>query len=91
MAGGNAMKQTAEAKADAKEIAKYVASQTPRRVGHAHYNCIVRLCSVPVDWTPNRVGRALIDHVDGGWSPFGGRAKMVNVGELAWSVTVHTD
>jgi hypothetical protein len=85
------VKQTAEAKADAKEIAKYIVSCSPRKPGYAHYTCLVQLCSVPNDWTPDRVKRALIDQIDGGWSPFGGRGQMISASKLIWQITVHTD
>ena len=84
------MHQTSEAKADAREITKYITSFR-KRVGYAHYIAVVQLSSVPYDWSPERVGNALVDAVDGGWSPFGGHATLIDAANLIWKVKVYTD
>jgi len=90
------LSQTVEAKADAKAIAPYVVGCEYTYNGYARYTKRVQLCSIPNDdergeWTPTRVGNALVDYVDGGWSPFGGNATLLDAGQLIFSVSVYTD
>jgi hypothetical protein len=82
------MKQSEEAKADVITIGKYVLGREGRKVGYAHYTVVVS-CDTPEGWDSNRVGRALIDYVDNGWSPFGGSAIELLNGR--WVVKVYTD
>jgi len=83
------MEQSIESKRDAHEILSHIASYGPRQVGYAHYTTYVQLKSRPDGWDDNRVLHALIDVVDGGWSPFGGRGGAGS--PLVFQVTVHTD
>lgn len=82
------LEQTKQAKADVEVIRKYVLGVSGKKWGYAHYTVKVS-CDAPEGWDAKRVGDALIDYVDGGWSPFGGHAVLGLNGE--YFVKVYTD
>ena len=90
------LEQSPKAKHDVAAIRPYVIGYqcTGGQYGRNTYEA--QLCSVPLDdfsgeWTPERVGRALVDYCDGGWSPFGGYAKPISIADLRWNVSVYID
>lgn len=90
------LEQSAAAKLDVAEIRKFVANHRTLAGSYGRNNYHVQLSSVPADdergeWTPKRVGRALVDFCDGGWSPFGGSANCIDMGMLIFTVSVFND
>jgi hypothetical protein len=90
------LKQSEQAKHDVKAIKGHIKSVAPKQQGYTHYNTWVKLVSIPNDdqygeWTPQRVGHALIDYVDNGWAPFGGFATLRRAEDLEFQVQVYTD
>ena len=86
------LQQTTQAKDDAATITPYVWNTTLISTSYAHRIFVIELVSIPSDgWTPDRVGRALVDYADNGWSPFGGTAVLKSVANLTWQVVVYTD
>lgn len=66
------LKQTEQAAADQIEIGKCIYAMGNKNIGYANYTVDVWLDKLPEGWDNDRAGSALIDHVDGGWSPYGG-------------------
>jgi len=90
------LEQSAAAKLDVAEIRKFVSSYHSTAGSYGRNNYKVQLSSVPADdergeWTPERVGRALVDFCDGGWSPFGGSGRCTDMGLLIFAVSVCND
>lgn len=83
------MKQSIQAKLDVDVISKFVDGVGPREPRYASYRTFVCLRNLPDNWDDYRIGAALIDYVDGGWSPFGGRCNRIH--ELVFEVVVYTD
>ena len=81
--------QTPQARADMRIIGVFIADSMRKQVYYGRYTQTVRLSAKPQEWSSERTQRALIDYVDGGWSPFGGCAHNLNGG--LWSVTVYTN
>jgi hypothetical protein len=90
------LQQSENAKADVAEIRKFVSAHKSLPGVYGRNRAEIQLSSVPADdergeWTPERVGRALVDYADGGWSPFGGYAKCEDMGQLIFTVNVFND
>ena len=90
------LEQSPQARHDVSAIRPYVISHS--RTGGEYGRNLHRaqLCAIPLedsygDWTNKRVGRALVDLVDGGWSPFGGYATLKDAGNLIFDVAVYND
>lgn len=82
------MKQAEESKADVAVIRRHVLGVEGKKVGYAHYTVVVS-CDTPEGWDACRLHNALIDYVDGGWSPFGGSCVSLLNGR--YLVKVYTD
>lgn len=88
--------QSDKAKHDVAAIRPFVSGYMATGGSYGRNTYIAQLCSIPYDdaygdWTPERVGRALVNYCSGGWSPFGGFATCTNVAELEFEVNVFND
>ena len=81
------LKQTDQAKADSRTIGGFVEAISEKQFGYDHFTVVVKLKARPLGWENARIGRALVDFANGGWSPFGGFGAICGT-ELDFSVRV---
>lgn len=81
--------QSDNSKIDALQIGRHIESIERRPNDRRR---MIHLTSRPDSWTDSRIGSALIHHVSGGWSPFGGECfALTKLGPLGFLVRIYAD